>query len=93
MGRTTHEKIYVWRNRMEDWPRVCRLMEEIVSLADELPPERLKERLAEIVPEFTPGDTPVANGPQPIAPTRAHPASEEAQAAPIAATQAPASEL
>lgn len=58
MGRTTHEKIYVWRNRKEDWPRVCRLMDELICLADEMPEERLKERLKEIVPEFTPGEPP-----------------------------------
>jgi len=61
MGRTTHEKIYVWRNRKEDWPKVCRLMDELIRAADEMPPERLKERLKEIVPEFTPGDEPQAN--------------------------------
>jgi FlaA1/EpsC-like NDP-sugar epimerase len=64
MGRTTHEKIYVWRNRKEDWPKVCRLMDELVSVADEMPPERLKERLQELVPEFMPGDAPEPNGPR-----------------------------
>ncbi len=54
MGRTTHEKIYVWRNRQEDWPRVCRLMEAIVADADRLTPTELKARLKEIVPEFQP---------------------------------------
>ncbi len=58
MSRTTHEKIYVWRNRKEDWPRVCRLLDELIGVADDLPPERLKERLKEIVPEFEPGEAP-----------------------------------
>jgi len=58
MSRTTHEKIYVWRNRQEDWDRVCRLMNELVMAADSLTPEQLKQHLAEIVPEYTPGSMP-----------------------------------
>ncbi len=54
MGRTTHEKIYVWRNRKEDWPRVCRLMDALVADADRLTPTELKARLKEIVPEYQP---------------------------------------
>jgi len=54
MGKTTHEKIYVWRNRKEDWPRVCRLMEQLIGQADELPADRLKVLLTEIVPDYTP---------------------------------------
>lgn len=52
MGKTTHEKIYVWRNRKEDWQRVCRTMEKLVSSADELSHDDLRERMAEIVPEY-----------------------------------------
>jgi FlaA1/EpsC-like NDP-sugar epimerase len=52
MRPTTHEKIYIWRNRQEDWPRVCRLMQELVVAADSTPPEELKKRLREIVPEY-----------------------------------------
>ena len=33
-------------------------MDELITVADQLPPDRLKERLSEIVPEFTPGETP-----------------------------------
>lgn len=54
MGKTTHEKIYVWRNRQEDWPKICRQMEDLVADADKLMPEELKRRLGEIVPEFKP---------------------------------------
>jgi FlaA1/EpsC-like NDP-sugar epimerase len=92
MGRTTHEKIYVWRNRKEDWPRVCRLMDEMVRLADELPPQRLKERLAEIVPEFVPGATPSVNGAQPVEPNKPPPVGSESQPVPAAATRASASD-
>ena len=92
MGRTTHEKIYVWRNRKEDWPRVCRLMDEIVSLADELPQQRLKERLAEIVPEFTPGEMPVPNWPQPAAHATTQAPKDETQAGSVVAGHTPASE-
>ncbi|MFH1417719.1 MAG: nucleoside-diphosphate sugar epimerase/dehydratase [Planctomycetota bacterium] len=55
MSKTTHEKIYVWRNRKEDWPRVCELMGKLIESADELSPEELKSRLGEVVPEFNPG--------------------------------------
>ncbi|MBN2563716.1 MAG: polysaccharide biosynthesis protein [Phycisphaerae bacterium] len=58
MGRTTHKKIYVWRNRKEDWPRVCELMDELVTAADALPAEQLKRRLGEVVPEFSPQEQP-----------------------------------
>lgn len=54
MGKTTHDKIYVWQNRKEDWPRVCRLMDQLVASADSLSEQRLKESLIELVPEFTP---------------------------------------
>ncbi len=54
MGKTTHDKIYVWRNRKEDWPRVCRLMDELIASADGLEPDALRRKLVEIVPEFTP---------------------------------------
>jgi FlaA1/EpsC-like NDP-sugar epimerase len=60
MGRTTHEKIYVWRNRKEDWPRICQLMAELIAVADDLPPEQLKAKLADLVPEFSPGAVPAA---------------------------------
>jgi FlaA1/EpsC-like NDP-sugar epimerase len=54
MGPTTHDKIFIWRNRMEDWPRVCRLIEEMRAAADELSAEQLKQRLLEVVPDYTP---------------------------------------
>jgi FlaA1/EpsC-like NDP-sugar epimerase len=64
IGPTSHEKIYVWRNRQEDWQRICRLMDELTKSADELSGEELRRRLAEIVPEYhcespdTPGPAP-----------------------------------
>ncbi len=64
MGPTTHEKIYVWRNRPEDWSRVCKSITDLVAVADELSEDQLKRRLGEIVPEFTPD-----NG-EPAAPTQ-----------------------
>ncbi len=54
MGKTTHEKIYVWRNKKEDWPRVCRKLESLTAQADDLNPEIARLRMAEIVPEFQP---------------------------------------
>ncbi len=54
MGKTTHEKIYVWRNKKEDWARICSLMEKLVGDADELAAVDVRERLCEIVPEYRP---------------------------------------
>lgn len=54
MGKTTHEKIYVWRNRKEDWPHVCQMIGDLVADADKLTAEELKSRLGQIVPEFSP---------------------------------------
>ncbi len=55
MSKTRHEKIYVWRNRREDWPRVCRLLEDLIRSADDLTHEQLRRQLAEIVVEYQPG--------------------------------------
>lgn len=65
MGRTTHEKIYVWRNRKEDWPRVCKRMADLIAAADDLTPEQLKAKLAELVPEFSPGPAPASSNEPP----------------------------
>ena len=72
MGKTTHEKIYIWRNRKEDWPRICRLMDELVAVADQLPQEELKRRLMDVVPEFTPHESPAHSAP--VSPLPAGPA-------------------
>jgi FlaA1/EpsC-like NDP-sugar epimerase len=66
MGPTQHEKIYVWRNRPEDWARVNRAIGEIVAVADEQGEEQLKARLAEIVPEFTPDNDDDASVDSPV---------------------------
>ena len=51
---TKHEKIYVWRNRKEDWPRVCRMIDTMVADADQVSLHELRQRLAEVVPEYNP---------------------------------------
>lgn len=51
MGPTTHEKIYVWRNKKEDWDRLCLATEELIAQADDLDPDQLRHRLSDIVPE------------------------------------------
>lgn len=54
MGPTTHEKIYVWRNRKEDWQS---LRDKAVALIDDnndITPEAIRQRLCEIVPEYRP---------------------------------------
>ena len=57
MGPTTHEKIYVWRNKKEDWVRLCRATDELITLADDLDPDQLRHRLTDIVPEGSLGGT------------------------------------
>ncbi|HPF37314.1 MAG TPA: nucleoside-diphosphate sugar epimerase/dehydratase [Phycisphaerae bacterium] len=73
MGKTTHEKIYVWRNKKEDWSRICSLMEKLIGDADTLPAVEIRERLCEIVPEYRPEalgfENAVATGPAPAANT------------------------
>jgi len=51
VGPTTHEKIYVWRNKKEDWQRICKAMDELIAQADELDHEQLRRRLSDMVPE------------------------------------------
>ncbi len=76
MGPTTHQKIYVWRNRKEDWPKVCALMEDLLSSVDSLSDREVKQRLAGIVPEFTPEQPEPVRAP---APDRASAASASAR--------------
>jgi FlaA1/EpsC-like NDP-sugar epimerase len=67
VAKTTHEKIYVWRNRKEDWPRVCKLIDQLVSTVDELTEERIKGQLSELVPEYTPyQESARAASPEPV---------------------------
>jgi FlaA1/EpsC-like NDP-sugar epimerase len=82
MGKTTHQKIYVWRNRKEDWPRVCTQMDQLIASADGLSDDRLKAMLGEIVPDYRPY--------QPAAPDPS-PAVFMAEPAPGPAAVAPAS--
>jgi FlaA1/EpsC-like NDP-sugar epimerase len=75
MGPTAHEKIYVWRNRPEDWSRVCRQIAEILTCVDEMSDDQLRRRLVEIVPEYQPQDAKPAR-PGPSAPSAARTASD-----------------
>ncbi len=75
MGPTGHDKIYVWRNRKEDWPRVCRLINQFRDAADELTSEQLKQRLLEIVPDFTP-DTEIVQKASPASSGQTEPGAE-----------------
>ncbi|HUN80775.1 MAG TPA: polysaccharide biosynthesis protein, partial [Phycisphaerae bacterium] len=69
VAKTTHEKIYVWRNRKEDWLRVCKLIDQLVSTVDELTEERIKGQLSELVPEYTPyQERAQAACPEPVSP-------------------------
>lgn len=65
---TKHDKIYVWRNRKEDWPRVCELIDRLVADADRLSLAELKDRLSEVVPEYRP-ESPRKSGEEAMAPS------------------------
>ncbi len=54
MGPTTHEKIYVWRNRKENWETVRDGAVALVKDSNDLSPEAVRQRLCELVPEFRP---------------------------------------
>ncbi len=54
MAPTQHKQIYIWRNRVEDWPAVCRAMDELAVRADAARDDELKAALMKIVPEYLP---------------------------------------
>lgn len=81
MGPTTHEKIYVWRNKKEDWLRICEAMDGLTAAADDLPADKLRRRLADIVPEYDYlGQSPPPDAGQPRSPTSA---ADESQTTPV----------
>ncbi len=51
---TTHDKIYVWQNKKEDWPRVCAAMADLITHADDLSHNEIRLRLTKVVPEYSP---------------------------------------
>jgi len=53
-GKTSHEKIYVWKHRREDWDSICRSIGEIIQMADSATAEEIRAKLATIVPEYDP---------------------------------------
>jgi FlaA1/EpsC-like NDP-sugar epimerase len=55
---TPHEQIGVWRNRPENWERVCHGIDELFSMADRLDNDELRSKLATIVPEYNRGHEP-----------------------------------
>lgn len=76
MGKTTHEKIYVWRNKKEDWPRVCQTMNELIARERDLSPDELRLRLADIVPEYV---SDLSTQSEKTAPTAARPGEQHIQ--------------
>ena len=72
---TKHPKIGVWKHRPEDWDRLCRGIERLVSLADDHDLATIQAGLGELVPEYQPesgGATAVAS-PAPAAKAAAAP--------------------
>ncbi|MEE8171227.1 MAG: nucleoside-diphosphate sugar epimerase/dehydratase, partial [Phycisphaerae bacterium] len=57
MSPTRHAKIYVWRQRVEDWDRVGGAITELIEGADSLTPDELRARLKQLVPEYCPAET------------------------------------
>jgi len=54
MAPTPHDKIYIWRNRKEDWPRAVRLIDKLLGEVDTLTSNAVRDRLGEIVQEYDP---------------------------------------
>ena len=52
MSPTRHEKIYVWRQRSEDWDRIAAETTALVAAADQESPDELRRRLKRIVAEY-----------------------------------------
>lgn len=52
MSPTLNEKIYIWRNRAENWDRVRFAVDDIITRADCERSDQLRARLAQIVPEY-----------------------------------------
>ncbi|MFO0974068.1 MAG: nucleoside-diphosphate sugar epimerase/dehydratase [Phycisphaerae bacterium] len=55
---TQHAQIGVYRKRPEEWDRVRNGCAELVRAADREPPERLREMIGGLVPEYQPGGAP-----------------------------------
>ena len=53
-AQTSHEKIFVWKHRREDWETVCRSISELIGIADSSTPDEIRSRLVTIVPEYDP---------------------------------------
>jgi len=51
---TRHEKIGIWKQRREDWDRICRGIAELAAMVDEASADEIRAKLAEIVPEYDP---------------------------------------
>jgi len=51
---TRHEKIGIWKQRREDWDRICRAIKELAEMVDSACPDEIRAKLAEIVPEYDP---------------------------------------
>ncbi len=49
---THHAQIGVWKNRPEDWAKVCRGIDDLISHADARPGEELKAKIKVLVPEY-----------------------------------------
>ena len=52
MSPTRHQKIYVWRQRAEEWDRVSSEIDALVAAADAEACEQIKQRLKRLVPEY-----------------------------------------
>ncbi|MCK6484817.1 MAG: polysaccharide biosynthesis protein [Phycisphaerae bacterium] len=92
MSPTQHEKIYVWRQRQEDWDRIADEIDDLVCQADRASTADLKRMLKRMVPEYQPdpnGDAPLV---APAAPESHEPgvADEAVGIERLAAVQQPA---
>jgi FlaA1/EpsC-like NDP-sugar epimerase len=84
--KTRHPKIFIGRLRPCEWAVVVAGLERLEGLAD-FAPERLREALADLVPEFAPGGAPTplpsSQRSAAAAPASARPAAPAPAAAPV----------
>ncbi len=56
---THHEQIGIWRNRPEDWSRVCHGIDGLLRDADLRSADELKSQIKSLVSEYRPDESPV----------------------------------
>ncbi len=62
VSRTTHPKIGIWKNKPEDFDRICKGIDALVALSDVADMAGISASMRQLVPEYSP-DTPQQQDP------------------------------